>query len=441
MITMLHVNLRPYSLSLCTLPWGKGPLLKAKPNEYHGADPKTHSYKLSCAKCGFVSPEMDGDQYHVYEQSRQLPGMPAAAGGAQAASDLRAAEVSSPTVTSEAIAADTTLDRVAAQRKARREQKGSDGVALMKANNEITKASNAGENTVRTAKGILDAAGHDAQKIIRDGNAQVNTEETKMGNPLVRGLVEGIAGGAGTMGSTLGSQMGDLAASRVFGNKGRPGPAAPVSGSTSPSTPGHPPPPKPSSSGSSASVPGPVSPGTPGAHLCVACKKSTQTMEFPGVGWICHNCEKQGAGFPGPQQTGGQGPAPQSYRPTHPQTTTLDDTASPGAAIHKPLAVPPPPNVARPVADASAPGLSPRGPTCQMCRGGAGSPVTVVEGGSFVLCRACQDNNRCSRCGRVAQNLGGARFDNRDSSGRGSWGSIENACRSCVEQWQAQQRR
>ena len=333
---------------------------------------------------------------------------------------------------------------------ARMEKKYETGLEVMDNNTAINKASNSGNETLKKAKRTVDAGGQEAVNIASVNQQQIRIEQNKTKNQLLNSIITGVDNGVKNTASHLGENLGGKAGDSIFGsnnkgnntgntgssNNGNNSPGTDHSsvgpnttyagGDTSPQ-------PTDNHSGNYVQTPGggtntgstTSSSAASGGPVCVICGGPAY-MEFEGVGWLCHDCEKKGYGHP-----------PDSGN-TGTEETVLADAVCPVCGqMYNPAYGHHCPGPKVPAA--SQPTSQPAGPMCQMGKRYPGAPVTTVEGQTIVLCNACRDNNRCSRCGRVAQNLGGAGYDFTDDNGNRKWGHIENACQACIEQWKKQQ--
>ena len=80
----------------------------------------------------------------------------------------------------------------------------------------------------------------------------------------------------------------------------------------------------------------------------------------------------------------------------------------------------------------------PAGPMCELC-GKPGTPVSTVDGGTKILCDACQGSHRCSQCGQVAMELKSEGFGYElvqpDGTIRSEHQTIKGVCDECLAAW------
>lgn len=310
------------------------------------------------------------------------------------------------------------------------------GLVGMAHHTDIKQASNSGNQTLADAKRTVSQGGSEAGAIHQKKQQEIRIDHVKEGNKLVDAVIGGIGDGLSTAGATFGAGVGSHVAGQIFD---RSPPSKPDAGSASGSSA--------SSAGGSAPVTGGRAPVTGGTRIAggpagipavpgiVSVPDQAPAGESPVViepvsppdgvtvmaDAICPKCGQM------------YNPAHGHACPTVPTTTTV---TAPLEEIRIDNRDP-----AQRAPQVDDPGGQERAvPMCIMCEKYEGSRVTTSEGGSYILCRACQDNNRCGHCGKVSQNRSSKAYEFvNDKTGERRWGHIDNACAACINKWMREQ--
>ncbi|HOW97014.1 MAG TPA: hypothetical protein P5567_07910 [Kiritimatiellia bacterium] len=225
---------------------------------------------------------------------------------AESLKDTEAISISRPEV----------LSGMIGQQNERMAKKYDTGLEVMGNNTAIDKASNSGNETLKNAKITLNAGGEEAVKIGTENQHNLRIAQNNTKNILLNGVVNGVNTGVKTAAGHLGENLGGKAGDSIFGGNNK-GTNTGNTGRTNTGT-DHPPVgPQTVNSSSNTNITSynghnyepdvggetntettTSSSTVDSGPVCVICGGPAY-MEFDGVGWLCHDCEKKGYDYPG----------------------------------------------------------------------------------------------------------------------------------------------
>ncbi len=279
-----------------------------------------------------------------------------------------------------------------------------DALNNMDKNIRIEGAANAANQSVRDANNTLNSAG--GAMIGTASKSAATTADTdaknSFGSQIGSAVVKGVGEGMKSFGTTVGSAGAQKVGDQIFGDRKKaPTPApAPSSGSSkaagvrqTPSSGGQT---HVDSGGSDKETEPEATSDTKGgdedaAPACVICGRPAY-MEFPGVGWLCHRCEKKGYGTSSGPSTGEEAGPEEPEIMADALCPVCGEMYNPAVGHH--------------------------------CKGAPKPQPPEVTG------------VRCSICGKMTQDIGGAGFGFTRPDGTKVEEQINDACPSCRDKWQ-----